>query len=212
MGHASASDTGTIQAPPELGLLTRKEVAGLAKVTLSAIDKAIESHLIEVEHGSHGTTLLASENAILISLLSGNEITLSRDAKERVKVWIYEEQPHRSSGTPELALSQRLILRCDAEIKKLAKKIDRYLDGRMRYIERNPHVFGGEPIIKGTRLQVRAIADRVTAGDSIETVMSDYPHLPRKAIETAILYAETHPRRGRPRKPWRDSSPAARSS
>jgi uncharacterized protein (DUF433 family) len=194
-----------IAAKRSFEFLTRQEVAQIAEVSLATVDKAIETRLLLPKRGQHGAALLDGESVIVISLLSGTEVPLPHAAKMKVKKWVYEEKPHRAAGRPELSLSRRLVIRCDADVKQVGKKLDRYLTGRSRYIESNPDIFGGEPVIAGTRLMVRAVADRVADGDSIADLSEDYPYVPKQAFETALLYAKSHPRRGRPRKPWRES-------
>lgn len=185
--------------------LTRQEVAQIAEVSLATVDKAIETRLLQTKRGAHGAALLDGESVIVVSLLSGIEVSLPQAAKVKVKRWVYEAKPHQAAGQAELSLSRRLVIRCDTEVKQVGKKLDRYLTGRSRYIETNPNIFGGEPVIAGTRLMVRSVADRVADGDSIDDLAADYPHIPKQAFETALLYARSHPRRGRPRKPWRDA-------
>jgi len=65
-------------------------------------------------------------------------------------------------------------------------------------------------VIRGTRISVRALADRVADGDTVDVLKEDYPEVPKQAFETALLYAASHPARGRPRKPWRDEQRRAR--
>lgn len=51
------------------------------------------------------------------------------------------------------------------------------------YIQTNPEIMAGEPVIAGTRLTVSAVQARLTGGDSIEDLIADYPHVPREAFE-----------------------------
>lgn len=183
--------------------LTRQEVAQLAEVPLATVDKAIETRLLQPKRGKQGMALLDGESVIVVSLVSGVEMPLPQAAKLKIKNWVYEAKPHRAAGRPELSLSRRLVIRCDADVKQVGKNLDRYLTGRSRYIESDPNILGGEPVIAGTRLLVRAVADRVADGDSVDDLVEDYPYIPTRAFETALLYAKSHPRRGRPRKPWR---------
>jgi uncharacterized protein (DUF433 family) len=57
---------------------------------------------------------------------------------------------------------------------------------------------GGVPVIKGTRLPVRAIVARRKAGDTVVDLIEDYPYLSPEAIAAAELYAKANPNRGRP--------------
>ena len=79
-----------------------------------------------------------------------------------------------------------------------------YARARARWIELNPKIMGGTPVIKGTRVSVYSVLGRLEHGDSIEDVLEDNPDLPREAIEAALAYARANPFVGRPGgKPWR---------
>jgi uncharacterized protein (DUF433 family) len=57
---------------------------------------------------------------------------------------------------------------------------------------------GGLPAVRGTRIPVRTLLARVKGGDTIETILEDYPYLDRETVEAAVLYARANPARGRP--------------
>lgn len=68
----------------------------------------------------------------------------------------------------------------------------------------DPEIRGGEPVIRGTRIPVYLIADLMNQGAEAREILEDYPTLTANTIRSALAYAQTHPRRGRPRKaPWR---------
>lgn len=68
----------------------------------------------------------------------------------------------------------------------------------------DPEIRGGEPVIRGTRIPVYLIADLMSRGADAREILEDYPSLNASTIRSALAYAQTHPRRGRPRKaPWR---------
>ena len=56
-------------------------------------------------------------------------------------------------------------------------------------IEANPHILGGKPCIKGTRISVEFILELVASGASMEMITNAYPHLSKQAVQQAILYA-----------------------
>ena len=45
------------------------------------------------------------------------------------------------------------------------------------HIEVNPAVLVGKPIIKGTRISVELILDRLADGWTMEDVLASYPHI-----------------------------------
>lgn len=57
------------------------------------------------------------------------------------------------------------------------------------YIERNPKVMVGKPVIKGTRITVELILEMLSQGCSEEDVLTSYPHLKREHIRAALAYA-----------------------
>ncbi len=73
-----------------------------------------------------------------------------------------------------------------------------------KFVVSDPEIRGGEPVIRNTRVPVYLIADLLKAGAGLDEVMEDYPSLNAVKVRAAKVYAEAHPRRGRPRKaPWK---------
>lgn len=68
---------------------------------------------------------------------------------------------------------------------------------RDRYVERNPAMMGGEPVIRGTRVPVRTVAGLIERGESREIMREDYPQVPEEAYALAVRWALENPRRGR---------------
>lgn len=57
-------------------------------------------------------------------------------------------------------------------------------------IESNPAVLLGKPVIKGTRISVELVLERLSAGDSEDSILESYPHLTKKQIRAALAYAK----------------------
>jgi uncharacterized protein (DUF433 family) len=58
-----------------------------------------------------------------------------------------------------------------------------------KHIEQNPAVMLGKPVIRGTRITVENILERLGAGESAEDILESYPNLTREAIQAALTYA-----------------------
>ena len=56
-------------------------------------------------------------------------------------------------------------------------------------IEVNPAVLVGKPIIKGTRISVELILDRLADGWTMEDVLASYPHVSREDVLAALSFA-----------------------
>lgn len=57
-------------------------------------------------------------------------------------------------------------------------------------IVRIPGVVGGKPVIKGTRIPVDLILERLTDDLDLRTLFADYPELTEEDIKACIAYAK----------------------
>ena len=53
----------------------------------------------------------------------------------------------------------------------------------------NPNVCHGKPCIKGTRIIVSIILNYLTAGETVKTILNEYPTFTKEDIRAAIGYA-----------------------
>lgn len=56
-------------------------------------------------------------------------------------------------------------------------------------ISSDPDICHGKPCIKGTRIPVYLIVSLVAEGESVESIIQDYPSLTPEDIKAAIHYA-----------------------
>jgi uncharacterized protein (DUF433 family) len=57
------------------------------------------------------------------------------------------------------------------------------------HIESRPDVMLGKPVIRGTRITVENILERLGAGESVEDVLEAYPQLSAELIQAALAFA-----------------------
>lgn len=183
-------------------LFSRREAAVLAGVPLKTVDKAIEDNVVKARRLRAGT-LLEADDVMALAVIGRTGLPLKSQTKRTIRRWLHEAQPYQPGKASELSLGDVVVIRLDPEFRTLADQMMRYREDRLRFIESNPDIRQGEPVIADTRLPVRAVSERVKGGDSIEDLLDDYPHVSREAFETALIYAQSHPRRGRPARPWR---------
>ena len=55
-------------------------------------------------------------------------------------------------------------------------------------IKLDPEVMCGKPVIKGTRIPVDAVIQRIAEGMSFEDIIADYPKLIKADIKAALDY------------------------
>ena len=59
----------------------------------------------------------------------------------------------------------------------------------LRRIVVNPKIMLGKPVIKGTRLPVEIIVEKIAYGASLEDLKRNYPFLREEDVRAALLYA-----------------------
>ena len=84
------------------------------------------------------------------------------------------------------------------------------LEAGREYVVRNEETLGGEPIVRGTRIPVYLLEELTEQGATEEELLADYPSLTPESLRAALIYARTHPRRGRKPDalPWRKGQAA----
>ncbi len=143
-----------------------------------------------------GKSLLPVHEVALLVLLRQIDVSLPTKAKEHLRRWLAGAQSQAVGS--ELALSEALRVAMTEDVAQTIERAESYTRLRDRYVERNPAVMGGEPVITGTRVPVRTIASLIEMGEKPEVLREDYPHVPEEAYPIAVLWAHANPRRGRP--------------
>lgn len=57
------------------------------------------------------------------------------------------------------------------------------------YIEQNPKVMYGKAVLKGTRIPVDLIIEKLSLGETLEDLLAAYPTLGREHILACLAYA-----------------------
>ena len=52
-----------------------------------------------------------------------------------------------------------------------------------------PNIHMGKPVVRGTRITVELILDKLAAGETVEQLLEEHPRLTREAIQAALAYA-----------------------
>lgn len=57
------------------------------------------------------------------------------------------------------------------------------------HIEVSPRIMLGKPVIKGTRITVELIIEKLAAGESVEQILESHPRLTHASISAALHFA-----------------------
>ncbi len=53
----------------------------------------------------------------------------------------------------------------------------------------NPKIMMGKPVIKGTRITVELILEKLANGESVNQILNEHPRLTNKAIQASCAFA-----------------------
>jgi|HubBroStandDraft_1064217.scaffolds.fasta_scaffold00060_49 uncharacterized protein (DUF433 family) len=179
-----------------------QEAAIMAGVPLAAIQKAITARRIPARFGGAVKRRELNETALLAFALVEAlpaELHLSPGAA-------YELLQSALTEPDELTIGNLVRIDAGRALAGVRRRLRLYEHSR-RMIVSDPEIMGGTPTIKGTRITAQTLLGRIEGGDSVESIVADYPMLDAEMIEAAVLYAKANPPRGRPPgKLWRRAS------
>jgi len=63
-------------------------------------------------------------------------------------------------------------------------------DGKLEYhIEANPNILYGKPVIKGTRVTVELVLEKMSKGQNFQDIIHNYPDLKNDDLFACLAYA-----------------------
>jgi uncharacterized protein (DUF433 family) len=164
---------------------------GTAPVPERVVRKAIEE----------GVVLSRDENRVLIdssvvTYLASTQLLEHAALSVEAKAMIYRVI---AAGAERVELAPMIALDLKDLVRLCRRVLDSYARSVGRHVVIDPEIMGGLPVIRGTRIPVYTILGRIEEGETMDEIGEDFDHVSREALEAALTYARTHPRRGRPK-------------
>jgi uncharacterized protein (DUF433 family) len=174
---------------------TPGEAALLSGIALKRVHNAIDKHIVETTSGGTHASLrsLALDQLLLLKLWAEIGEYLNEERRMKLSA-VLAALPRQSRAridpfvTVEIAPARRAI---ESKLREL--------EAADSIVERRRSVLRGEPVFKGTRIPVRLIGDMLKDGADEAEILEGYPSLDARKVRLGALWAEAHPRRGRPR-------------
>jgi uncharacterized protein (DUF433 family) len=175
---------------------TAQEAAAVAGAPVALIQKAISGRKIPRVTGVTKRRLLDQTAVLAFALVVAlpEELHVSPGFAYR----LLRDSSAGEDGVPdELVIGPTVRIDAGTALRAARRRLALYERARESIVS-DPEIMGGTPVLRGTRITARSILGRIEGGDSIETILEDYPYLDRNGIEAAALYAKANPPRGRP--------------
>lgn len=184
---------------------TPREVAELSGAPKRAVERAIEERVLTprmVQRGRRERRVLPAHAIAYAAIMRSVKYRMDAPMKRRLaaglsrldvaamRTWRFELEP-----SVEMDVGRLLG---DTMARAAA-----YGAARDAMIVEDAAILGGAPVIRGTRISVHALLGRLTHGDTVADILSDYPDLTAEAVDAAAIFARSHPLVGRPGgRPW----------
>ena len=183
---------------------TPREVAAMSGTRLSVVQKAITSRRIPARTVRRTRRRRLDATALLAFALVRSlprELRLTPGAAYRL---LKQARDEREASM--ISIGELVRIDTGTALADVRRRMALYDHARERIVS-DPDIMGGMPTVRGTRITAQSLQGRIVAGDSIASILEDYPYLDRDTVEGAAVYAEANPSRGRPPgKPWRRAS------
>lgn len=170
--------------------LTVAEAAFVTKVDPKEIDREVDAEILP---GGKGAREFKRSALIYIKAIAPIRSEISPALRKEVFSAVETALAKRN----EIAHVGALYLPLKAIEAELLEEFKDLETLKRDMIEKRADILGGEPLIKGTRIPVRVVADLVKKGASKRELKTDYDLSPAQ-VEAAVLYDKITPRRGRP--------------
>jgi uncharacterized protein (DUF433 family) len=196
----------------EASTLTPREVAELSGAPKRIVEKAIEEGVLRVRiHARRGITrharrMLPIHAVAYAAVVKRLDLKLTAAHKKRLANRLAQLRP-AEIRTARVELAPAVEINIGRLVGDAVDRAERYRVSRDASIVIDEAIKGGTPVIRGTRVTVYSVLGRVEHGETIDDILEDNPDLSLEAVETAVIYARTHPLMGRPGgRPWADAA------
>ena|SRR5947209_6985975 len=191
-----------------MDLFTPMQAAVATGLSLKAVQKAIDLRAVptQVLKSGKSRSRYLSNTALLCLHLEASglhELPLSirKATFERVS---------RFPQARQIKINDVVVVNLSHARKSLALRL-KELKKAEQIVVSDPGIMGGTPVFRGTRVPVETITEMLDAGVSVQEILDGYPSLNAEKLKLASIYAQAHPRRGRPRvQPWDKMQPSKR--
>ncbi len=187
-------------------LLKPSEAAVVARVAVRDVNRVIDERILpdEFYRADEGRSISAT-GCILMSFYFDSAKRLTAEERMTAIRELGARFGADRDQAPDSWAKIDWIFRDEFLTIDLFPFVERTTDGLKRLtaarnlVASDPHVLGGTPVIRGTRIPVYDVAASVTAGIPTKRILEAYPALDEEKIDLAAVYSQANPPRGRPR-------------
>jgi len=196
--------------PSDNSLFTPAEAAVLTRLSIKAVNNAIDKNMVPavVRAGAGESGRFLDQRGLLALAL---EYRLANRFFPDLRRRLFDGLV-ASPRKAVVSLDEGLVTVDLQEPRRDLAASLRALRRARSLVVTDSEILGGEPVFRGTRVPVHAIAAMLEQGSTEAEILEAYPRITAEMVRLAPAYAQAYPIRGRPRsQPWRDRPPVQRS-
>lgn len=192
--------------PSDARLYTPAEAGALSEIAVKAVNNAIDKHIVDAVSSparksgraglgakSRGKRLLTRDDVVLLRVWRSIGGALPPERRAQLLSAI---KANRDLAT--FKVDEVLIVDVGAARREVDER-DRMLAAANEAIISNPDVLGGEPVFRGTRMSVYALAAMLEGDADEDDLLANYPKMNRHMLDMARIWVAGNPRVGRPK-------------
>src|SRR5690606_15308453 len=163
--------------------------AAVSGIAVKSVHNAIDKRIISRRDARVGGRSLTDDDLLRLKLWYGVGSILTAERRKRLFEAIADDP-----AAETVRADDYLIVDVARAREQLAARADalREAEAVIRSVK---GVSGGEPVFRGTRIPVRAIAGMRAQGASAEEILEGYPSLTARMIDLAEIWTAAHPAR-----------------
>lgn len=170
--------------------LTVPEAAFVVGVKPQTINREIDARIITA---SGAERRLRGTDLFYLAAIKDVRTLVARSLRKSLRKAISTAAAARQSE----AKCYHFVFSIEALRADLLQGFEQLERAREQHVEQRGNILNGEPVLKGTRIAVRHIADLVKQGATSREIQEDYD-ISAEQVEAALTYDRVHPKRGRP--------------
>ncbi len=180
------------------------------KTINQAIDRA-EVQTLPTRRADDRERMLAFPELVYLRLRSQVGSLLSAEGKRRLRHKLV--QAAGEAEYPEVVSLGAMDVKIALQVKTLLERLQE-MERMWSFVNIDPEVRAGEPVVRGTRISIHMLSDLAAQGAPQEELLEDYPSLTPESLQAALTWARMYPRRGRPpvAPPWKNGTVIRRRS
>lgn len=174
---------------PDHGLYTVAETAFVAELDSKAVNNEFEQDILESDAPDR---LVPRPSLLYVAAIKSFRTQIATELR-RLLHRGFVEAVANGDAVVELGCFRIPIDRIEADVAPRLALVDKLRDA----IQVVPGVGGGEPVLTGTRIKPRLVAEMARAGTPKDELSAEYG-ISAEQVELALLFDALYPRRGRP--------------